>query len=147
MDFNKLYINFKSVTDNFDDIVIQSISDNKEEIIDLNTGQLEKGIASDGVNIEPGYAFEGYASFKKSIGSNAPKGTPDLKLTGDFYSGFKIGKIQPNYFDISSDDKKTGELVSKYSDLIFGLTDENKNVLIEYLQQSLKDKLYEKLTR
>ena len=138
MNFIQLHTNLKKVINNFDKIVDTVIHEYEAELIDLNTGQLEKGIAPDGIEIEPPYAFDEYARFKKSIGSKAPLGIPDLKLTGDFYSRFET-KITPNYIEISSGDSKAPELENKYGeDQIYGLTESNKKEFVQLIKEPLK---------
>ncbi|MCK5607511.1 hypothetical protein KAR91_36850 [Candidatus Pacearchaeota archaeon] len=146
MDFEQLHKNVKHVADNFDEIIIGVASQHEEEVIDLNTSQLEVGKLNDGSNIEPEYMLDDYADFKKAIGSKAPKGTPDLKLEGDFYSGFNI-TYEPKALVIDSSDEKAAGLESKYSSDIYGLTDKNINELQLIIQPTLVKTLDHEFTR
>ena len=108
---------------NVEDTFRRAIVENQEEILDLNIAQLEKGIDSFGQFLDE-YDSASYAQFKKSIGSQAPLGIPNLKLEGDFHSGF-ILKADGNVFIFTSTDEKKDRLVDKYGENIFGLTFES----------------------
>jgi hypothetical protein len=101
-------------------IINRAIVENQEEILDLNTAQLEEGIDSEGNTLDE-YAYDSYAKFKKSMGSKAPLGIPDLKLEGDFYAGFTLKKDDKDFLIISTD-SKSHRLRDKYGENIFGLT-------------------------
>ena len=91
-------------------------------IIGMNQEQLSLGYDANKEQLQD-YATESYAGFKIDVvGSRAPLGTPDLKLTGDFYDGFKI-ILSETTITITSEDIKTLNLEGKYGD-IFGLTDD-----------------------
>ena len=109
---------------NLEDVFRRTVLENQEEILDLNTAQLEKGIDSFGRFLEE-YASEDYAQFKKSIGSQAPLGIPNLFLEGDFYAGF-ILRYDGQAFIFTSTDEKKDELVTKYGSDLFGLTLESQ---------------------
>lgn len=115
------------------------ILEHESEIIDANTDQLSKGFYSDGDRM-PDYANENYAQFKQSIGSKAPYGITDLKLTGDFHSGFFM-KPDSDGFQIWSSVSKTDELVGKYGADIFGISPESKKELKSNFSQSLVEKI------
>lgn len=136
MELGELSKRLGSTISNMGELIDRAVFDNETEIINLNTAQLSRGIDSLGKFLEE-YASEEYAKFKKSIGSEAPLGTPNLKLDGNFYEGFRLFKDDDNYI-IFSDDEKTNSLVFKYGSDIFGLTEEsiiiNKpNLLESYL--------------
>lgn len=99
----------------------------KEYALDLNKNQLQQGKTSDGdsgVNLRGYKSFE-YATYKNSINSQPDFGIPDLKLSGDFYRGFKL-EADIRTFTIYSDDSKSTELENKYTIMIFGLNGKNK---------------------
>jgi hypothetical protein len=123
----------------------ESVEENKEYIVDLNTGQLGKGRDSKNASLFP-YANDDYAKFKKSIGSEAPLGTPNLKLTGEFWSGFNV-KTDKEGLVISSTDSKSEKLKSGYGEDIFGLTDESKKDLKTMLLPTYLEKLKDELLR
>lgn len=104
---------------NIDVIFQRAVLDNEAEILDANTAQLEKGKDALG-NLLEEYAWEWYAKMKQAEGSKAPFGIPDLKLEGNFYSGF-ILKHDGDKFFITSEDSKRDKLVEQYGEGIFGL--------------------------
>ena len=113
MDFAKLHNNFTELIDNLDRLVIKSAMELKSSLADLNVKQLEQGKGSDDANLEPEYASSSYAKLKKAWGSQAPTGTPDLKVTGAFHSGIEAidkGKAIVMW----SKDSKTAKLDKKY---------------------------------
>jgi len=146
MPFNRLLDNVIRVKSELNDIIVGAMIENKAEIIDLNTSQLEEGKLSTGSNITPEYQSDDYKKFKKSIGSKSPFGVPDLKLEGDFYSGFDIIKGSGGAF-IHSDDTKAGDLEEKYSSNIYGITDKNKPEVVERILPQIQNEVKNELTR
>jgi hypothetical protein len=144
MNFTQLHTNLNNVIDNLDSIVIDSAMENENSIVDLNTSQLELGLTSEGNSIEPEYFDPEYTKYKKAIGKKAPGATPDLKLTGDFHSGFYAKKTQ-DWIEIHSTDYKEKQLRAKYSDEIFGLTQNNLNelgqIILPDLIKNIKNEL------
>jgi len=112
----------------------RAIVENQEEILDLNIAQLESGKDSFGRLLDE-YASDAYAQFKQSIGSRAPFGIPDLKLEGDFYSGFVL-KADGDEFYITSEDEKRDKLVAYAGPDIFGLTEESLIEARQYILES-----------
>ena len=113
---------------------IGAVVENREEILDLNISQLEVGKDSLGELLER-YALDEYAQFKQALGSQAPFGTPDLKLEGDFHSGFVL-IVDGREIRITSTDDKTGDLAHKYGQDIFGLTGDSMDTILPSLLQS-----------
>lgn len=146
MPFDRLLNNVKQLQKDIPGIVVETMMEFKEEIIDLNTSQLEKGKLSTGENISPDYKLSEYARFKKSRGSIAPLGVPDLKLEGDFYEGFNIDKVSGGIL-IDSDDSKASKLEDKYSSNIYGLTDQNKEEVKEMILPTFRKKTLNGLTK
>jgi hypothetical protein len=111
-----------------------------EVITGLNKEQLSIGLDSNGSKLQD-YAQESYAGFKVDVvGSEAPLGTPDLKLTGSFYDGFKI-IISGDTVSITSDDIKTLDLEGKYGDT-FGLqTDKLTELVAVYILPKLNQRV------
>lgn len=136
---DKILAKFKGLSANFEKITSEVLNDNSHIILDLNIAQLEIGITSENEFVSPEYASEEYADYKQSIGSKSPKGTPDLKLEGDFHSGFNM-KINNDLVIIDSSDPKTPDLEDKYGAEIFGLTEDSKKELKPFLIESLKEK-------
>lgn len=106
-------------------IIIENTSG---EIIKLNQGQLYySGENSKGQKLQ-GYYFAWYERMKAAMNPNLNGEAADLFLSGDFYGGFYV-KVDKNVFEVSSSDRKTTLLTGKYSEDIFGLSDES---LTEY---------------
>jgi hypothetical protein len=59
-----------------------------------------------------------------------PFRVPDLHLTGAFYGGMKLD-VSGDSFTITSTDGKTPELVEKYGEDIFGLSEEGAQLVKE----------------
>jgi len=120
------------------DIILNNLN---KTIIGLNQQQLEIGKDANNSTLAA-YAEPYYALFKKNeMGSKAPLGIPNLKLTGAFFDGFTI-ITDSKKIVITSKDLKTLQLEGQYGD-IFGLTPEHLDELaIRYilpgLQKSLK---------
>lgn len=113
--------------------LVAIIQRNEAAILNLNRGQLYSGIDSDGNSLAE-YKSKWYADFKKTLN---PKGVTDLNLTGSFHENFFfVGELP---LIIWSYDEKTDELVKKYGRKIFGLTEENKAVLLNgYIREEYK---------
>ena len=149
MIFDELYNKVNSVIDRLDEIMVEVMVEHEAEIIDLNLSQLEEGIDAEGQAIEPEYEYEEYAKLKKSMGSRAPFGTPDLKLEGDFHSGFygepynTVNEGMSGLF-VDSRDEKSEKLQRKYG-LIFGIAPKNmpelQDILIEGSQKFIIDEI------
>jgi hypothetical protein len=117
-----------------DEYYQRAVLENQGFILDSNIAQLETGRDSLG-NFLREYASEDYAVFKQMIGSKAPFGIADLKLTGDFYSGFTL-TFEGDSFRITSTDEKTEHLRAKYGNDIFGLAQERIEMVIPFLLNS-----------
>ena len=113
MDFAKLHRNFAELIENLNKLVLNSAMELKSSLADLNVKQMEQGIGSDDKAITPEYASIEYAKLKKSIGSAAPEGTPDLKITGEFHRGVEAIK-KGEAILMWSTDEKTPKLDKKY---------------------------------
>ena len=112
----------------------RAVLENRQLILDSNIAQLQIGIDSFGQFLRE-YASDAYAHFKQEHGSRAPFGIADLKLTGDFHSGFVL-KYTGGEFVITSTDSKTDDLVAKYGKDIFGLANESIEDIRPHLQAS-----------
>lgn len=114
-----------------------AISDLGSVITSLNKqNQLyDKGINADGVSI---WSYRPYSQY--TIREKQRKGQPHnrvtLKDTGDFYGSFNV-MADKSQFEVFATDPKTAYLRAKYGN-IFGLTQENKQILIE---DYLRDKI------
>lgn len=108
-------------------IVDLSIKESEEELLDLLRSQLSHGEKGDGQM--PSYASEKYAEYKQKIGSQAPNGIVDLKLTGAFQDKLRL-IITKKGARIRSYDKKKSDLQNKYGVEIFELNAENQSFYI-----------------
>lgn len=101
------------------------IQQEEARIIDYNTQDqlFEKGINSLGVKIA---SFDPYSQVTVEI--KEQKGQPFDRVTlldeGDFYAGWFI-KIFPDRIEFGSADPKEVDLIERYGEDIFGLTQEN----------------------
>lgn len=116
----------------------ECLNDNNKFITDLNKKQLEKGIKSD-----RSYMKEySYRTIKqRQLEGNPVKGELiALYDTGNFWKGFWAiatdGKLE-----LLSSDSKTNELISRYGENIFGLTESNFEILGEKIMPQLKQKV------
>lgn len=127
MSFDSKINNWIKTLNKRNDIFRRAIVENREEILDLNVAQLEKGEDSLGALLDD-YASDAYAQFKIAIGSKAPFGTPNLILEGDFTEGFVLKGDGLEFFITSTDEKKD-RLRDKYGEDIFGLSEESLEIL------------------
>jgi hypothetical protein len=95
---------------------------NKDVIIKLNQGQLHLGRTFKDDNIEPKYS-DLYLKRKLKMSSYiAEVGTPDLYVTGQFYSEMDVIVENGEYIITSFDEKM--KWLTKYDD-IFGVNEDN----------------------
>lgn len=114
------------------DEIRKSVKRHRKLIISFNTGQLLLGETSKGKSLGK-YKSKSYEEFKAKLN---PRRVVDLKLTGHFHGNFFIVDEYP--LIIWSYDAKTDDLVKKYGEEIFGLTEENKDTFVEgYLKEDL----------
>lgn len=120
---------------------------NERNAVDLNHSQLQVGEYANNESIMPDYASLDYADEKQRMNPLPPYATPDLKLSGGFYQGFflDLGALDNGYFELNSRDHKTDELTAKYGDEIFGLNDDNTEILMtdvmDYFAQQVLNKI------
>lgn len=96
------------------------MSNGQNFAVSMNRQQLIDGEDSKGNEITPGYFSPTYSAFKNRLNSRPGLGTPDLRNTGRFQDLMKFVKKGKKYF-VTSIDEKTGMLVTKYGEDIFGL--------------------------
>ena len=90
-------------------------------IIEMQKDQMMFGMDATGEDIAPSYETDSYAEMKQQMNSRPEVYTPDLRLTGDFYSGFYLDY---DTLTVTSSDDKTSFLIGKYGKSIFGLNEE-----------------------
>lgn len=125
-----------AATGNPDKLFKWAVLDNETEVLDANTAQLSKGKDSMGAFLYD-YLSDDYAKFKKALGSQAPLGTPNLYLEGDFYEGFVL-RYNDSVFEITSTDEKRDKLVQMYGEDIFGLAQEQLPELAPLILESFQ---------
>lgn len=109
------------------------------ELCQLNRNQLyEYGINSEGDSLIP-YKNLHYAEMKFNLRG---KELTDLFLSGEFQRNFFI-EVNGEIYSFSSTDEKTGVLVTKYGDNIFGLTNDNKQKAYFIIKPRLQETVYE----
>lgn len=102
------------------------INATKETLVNYNKDQLLHGLTSEGVtgaNLR-GYRSYEYAVFKNAMNSLPEFGTPDLRLTGAFYSGIKA-EISATEITMYSTDIKAPDLETKFTIFIYGVNRKN----------------------
>lgn len=114
--------------------LLEIIRTNQNYIVDLNTGQLLKGVDADFLPLHPQYKSKSYATFKLFLN---PLGVVDLRLTGAFYAGFFIN-ADKFPVEFNSSDGKTGVLAEKYGAAIFGLDQPSKDDLVEHIKTQIQ---------
>lgn len=107
-----------------------SFMNNESVVADLNADQMLEGLDREGNPIRPTYASPEYAALKQRLNPRPTTGTPDLRLTGAFQRKIFLRFVQ-DAFELDSTDEKTEELVFKYGDVIFGLTEESRQKIPE----------------
>lgn len=125
---NELYKKLSSF--NVDKIIDSTTKSIESMLIDANTHEqlYLHGKLSNGESLPP-YTLK--SKWLKSAGGGDKRiQNMTLKDEGDFYKGWKI-KYQKDQFTFYSTDSKTGELVKRYGEEIFGLTTANLQEFID----------------
>lgn len=109
---------------NFITIIEESIDQTKEQYKELQRDQMLSG---EGKNGKIGkYQSKSYASKKEQINPKPGFGNVDLKLTGSFQNEIFVD-VRTNSVVVDSADAKSGKLIEKYGDNIFGLNVVNQS--------------------
>lgn len=125
------------------------VRENENILVDMNTATLKQGLDATGNPITPSYFSDDYAEMKNRMNPRPGFGTPDLFLEGDFQEGYFLKEI-PGGWETDSRDEKRNMLVSKYSDAIFGNTEQDETEfneeyilpeLVEWIMSTLNEKL------
>ena len=89
--------------------ILDIVEENKNLIVDLNTGQLMEGVDANAKYLRD-YSNPQYALFKLSLNA---RGVTDLKLRGNFHRGFYLTADKwPVLFN--STDRKRDQLTEQY---------------------------------
>lgn len=116
------------------DLIDLCILETKDDLFNLVRSQLASGKSSE--DYLPVYSSDAYAKKKKVMGSIAPYGITDLKLTGNFVNKFYL-RLLKNSVIIRSRDKKNSKILKKYGPEIFALSDDNLTVYIDTILRPL----------
>ena len=122
----------KTVQDNFIvETTKQIVKNNANEIIGLNTKDqlFREGVNNNDQKLKPSYSNP-YKKIKKAL--NQPTDRVTLKLTGDFHKSFFVD-VGNESFRVDAKDKKTKNLVKRYGERVFGLTDYNVELFQEFV--------------
>lgn len=106
--------------DNQIDVILNEI---EPEIVAMQTDRLFEGLTVSGDRIIPEYTP--YTVSEKQS-KNQPSDRVTLLDTGAFYNAIYAAKIGDEVI-IESGDEKNDELLEKYGEQIFGLTDDNSD--------------------
>ena len=122
-------------------LALKEAQANSELIAELNRQQLIVGENSKAQDVGQ-YVSSRYASFKKRIGSLAPSGVVDLKLSGNLYKGIKA-TITPTAITIKSDVDYDKYQERRYGETIHDLQDQNweeveTKVLLDTISKYIK---------
>lgn len=121
-------------------LALKEAQANSELIAELNRQQLTVGENSKGQNVGK-YVSPRYASFKKRIGSQAPSGIVDLKLSGNLYKKIQA-KITPTTITIASTVPYDIYQEKRYGEEIHKLQDQNwEEIEFKVLVETRKDYL------
>ncbi len=119
----------KRVKEAIPDLYVRAMQENAEVMAQLNREQLERGRNALGQLIRPKYASKYYANKKQRMNSKPPKGTPDIKLTGELYEELSV-ENQGNDFYFGSETNHTGYMTDRYDEL-FGLAPKSKEAYVQ----------------
>lgn len=117
------------------DIIRESVEAHPEEISDINTKQLLKGLDSEGKDL---------GTYKNFAYKNRFRPV-DLKLTGDFHRSISPDAGKDN-FEMKATDFKTEKLKDKYGDEILGIAKQSISevgkIILPDIQEKFKDELH-----
>jgi hypothetical protein len=115
----------------------QALEQKKEEILDLNREQMQHGVLSTGSAIKPDYSP---FTINEKMKKGQPFGNVTLKDTGAFQNGMDL-KTEGEKYRITSLDSKTPDLMQKYSENIFGLTESGQKEAWVIVKPDVVDKI------
>ena len=128
---------------NVRELALLILRDNGELVNSRIREQLTVGESGTGRDVGK-YKSDRYAIFKQRIGSQAPSGVVDLKLSGSLYDGL-FTKIKG--FSIETDSKVNYSKYQKvrYGDEIYELQKENQKDIEFQLSQAIIEAYFSKL--
>lgn len=102
----------------------------EEQYEDLNRSQLLQGKLNDGSDLTPPYSVM-WSEVRERHGLQIDH--VDLKFTGNFYKGFTM-KMEGETLQLGSDVEYEGSLSARYSEKIYGLSEENADTYRELIR-------------
>lgn len=128
----------------FNEVIMQTMVESSEQILDANRSQLKKGFKSNGERVGV-YASPAYEREKIRMNPEA-NGYVDLTYTGDFTAELTLRPVNTIRANIYSQDEKAKKLEGKYGVAIYGVSTENiGKINQEGFQDKLADNVKEKL--
>lgn len=142
--FKTLANNIQELSGKIPEFLMEIVKEHEYVILDMNTQEqlFEQGVNRLGVKLSDFAPYADYTLQFKAM-KNQPTDRVTLHDTGRFAGSFYL-VVNSHGFEIEAGDAKTRDLVAKYGSEIFGLTEENKKILIsEYIMPELVKKLNE----
>lgn len=115
----------------------------KEEIVSLVRDRWQRGVRPDGTIIGVYRSIE-YQQYKAAKNPEAG-GNVDLILTGDLSFGLTLNKVMNVGYTIFSTDEKANMIADKYGLDVFGLTDEEMDLLNEEITKRIIESIIKKI--
>lgn len=141
--YDELLKNLQTITYDWCYLMIDEyMSKNEKRILDMVRKRMKDGEGVDG-GVIGYYRSKWYRKFKEVLNPLA-RGTVDLFLTGALQRELAIQHVHKGYYYILSTDSKYRDLASKYGAEQFGLTEEQKEQIINEALSYLVDKIKEK---
>jgi hypothetical protein len=146
-DFERLLNNLNKL--DIDDIFFQLWSDSKVEqyIIKLNTkGESTSQLYNFGINSD-GQSIGEYSDYTIAVKSFDGQPTDRVTLydTGEFYESFVVKPLKKGYKITANPNKEDSNLFQDWGENIVGLTDENTELLLAFIEKDFEKELEKRL--
>jgi len=125
-----------------DQVILDLVRNQEQKVIEMNTDQLMSGIDGNGKQIAPPYAISTIVRKKRK---GQPYGRVTLRDQGDFHSSFGV-EYMGDEFQIINDDPKAVYLIRRYGEDVYGLTQDNVDLLAHQIKGFLAEELKRRLT-
>lgn len=137
--FTPLIDKFSYINTNMTELTREAVQSQGQKILSLNfEDQLyQKGVLNDGSSISPYYAE---STIKRKIRKGQRYDHVTLRDTKKFHDSFKV-IYEPEGFRITANDSKRAYLEKRYSEAIYGLTEDSQ----EELKVGIKDYLLNRI--
>ena len=106
---------------------------------DLNRDQLKKGFDANGERLKP-YKNARYASYKNTKNPLPGLGNPDLILSGSFTKSI-YSEVTDTDIVLKATDRKTADLVDKYSDSILDISQESVSTFTDIIRSTFENEI------